>query len=96
MGAENGLAALGGSVQKIIDLGGSAIVRHHRESVVVHVEDQILAHHGQTDQSDICCWFHENSTLVGGNPDVTVPYNTHHASSQSIGLRRPIDGAPVE
>jgi hypothetical protein len=29
----------------------------HREAVIVHVEDQILAHNGQADEADVCDWF---------------------------------------
>ena len=54
----DGFAALGGVVQELIDLGDRAVVGHHGVAVVVHVQDEVLAHHGQTDQCDVRGWFH--------------------------------------
>ena len=44
--------------EKMIHLRRGAVVGHDGEAVVVHVEDQILAHDGQTDQCDVSLWFH--------------------------------------
>ena len=40
-------------VEESVNLVDSAVVGAHDEPVVVHVEDQVLAHHGQPDQGDI-------------------------------------------
>ena len=39
--------------QKIVHARNGAVENGHGEAVVVHVENQILAHHGQTNQGDI-------------------------------------------
>ena len=39
--------------EKIVDLLRGSIVGADHESVVVHVQDQVLAHHGETDQRDV-------------------------------------------
>ena len=84
MGADNGLPPLGGVVQEFVDLGHGAIERHHRVAVVVHVENEVLAHDGQTDQCDVCRLFHDRfAPSVAGEmiedisliPDSNLPYN---------------------
>ena len=35
-----------------------AVVGHDGEAVVVHVEDEVLAHDGQADECDVCFRFH--------------------------------------
>lgn len=47
------LRALRLVVQKVVHLLRGAIVGADHEAMVVHVQDQVLTHHGQTDQSDI-------------------------------------------
>lgn len=47
------LGALGLVLEERLDLVGGAIVGAHDEAVVVHVQDEILAHHRQPDQADI-------------------------------------------
>jgi hypothetical protein len=42
----------------MINFLNRAIERDDGESVVVHVENQILAHDGQTDECDVSLWFH--------------------------------------
>ena len=37
----------------IVHLGDGAVVGHHGEAVVVHVQNQVLAHDGQADHSDV-------------------------------------------
>ena len=56
------LGALGFIVQEVVHLGHSAVEDGHAVAVVVHVEDQVLAHDGQTDQADITiCVFQKSS-----------------------------------
>ena len=46
-------------VEEIVHLGHGAVEGHDGEAVVVHVQNEILAHHGQTDQCNISFWFHK-------------------------------------
>ncbi len=46
--------ALGLILQKLVDLLDGAIVRAHHEAIIIHVQDEILTHNGQTDQGNIC------------------------------------------
>ena len=62
VGAEN-LRALGLVGEEVVHLRGGAVVGHDGEAVVVHVEDEVLAHDGQADQCDIRFWFHLVSFL---------------------------------
>ena len=78
VGADD-LRALGGVVQELVDLGRRAVEGDHGEAVVVHVQDQVLAHDGQADQCDVCRLFHDllqtrcrtprSSTLRAGRRD---------------------------
>ena len=52
------LGALGFVVEEIVHLGDGAVEGHDGEAVVVHVQNQILAHDGQPDQCDVSFWFH--------------------------------------
>ena len=56
------LVAVGRIVQEIVDLGYGAVVSHHCVAVVGHVEDQVLAHHRQTDKCNIAFRFHIDAT----------------------------------
>ena len=47
------LGALGLVGKEVVDLGDSAVERGHGEAVVVHVEDEVLAHHGQADEPNV-------------------------------------------
>ena len=69
---DDGFPALGGVVQEFVDLGDGAVVRHHRIAVVVHIEDQVLAHYCQTDQSDVCRLFHEIFTRGRGRFQTSI------------------------
>jgi len=40
-------------LNKIVDLGHSAVKHGNFVSVVVHVQDQVLPHHGKADESDV-------------------------------------------
>ena len=57
MGADD-FGALGFLVEEVIHLGNGAIEGDHGEAVVVHVQNQILAHDGQTNDSNISFRFH--------------------------------------
>jgi hypothetical protein len=67
--------------------------------VVVHVEDEVLAHHGQTDKGDVSLWFHiriqfkfETSTIQKPAPSASsfmmkkIPVS--HEKMQSFPDRR--------
>ena len=60
MGADDP-GAPGRSGEEVVDPGGGAIEDGHRIAVIVHIEDQILAHHRQSDETDIGSCGHENS-----------------------------------
>jgi len=64
------LGALGFVGEKMIHLLDRAVERNDGEAVVVHVEDEILAHHGQTDECDVSLRFHKSCwhriTTMGG------------------------------
>jgi len=56
------LRAFGFVVDEVVDLRYGAIEDRNLLSVVVHVEDEILSHDCQSDQSDVTtCLFHESS-----------------------------------
>jgi hypothetical protein len=44
--------------EEFFHLRDGAVVSDDGETVVVHVEDQVLAHDGQPDEGDISLWFH--------------------------------------
>ena len=52
------LGVLGLFIEKIIHLRNRPVEGDHREPVVVHVQNQILAHNGQPDYSNISFRFH--------------------------------------
>ncbi len=62
MGAENP-GALGLVVEEGVDLGDGAVVGDDGEAVVVHVQDKILTHDGQTDKGDVSLRFHDDKRL---------------------------------
>ena len=45
--------------EKVIHLLDRAIERDDGEAVVVHVQNEILAHDGQPDECDVCLRFHK-------------------------------------
>ncbi len=57
VGAEDA-GAFGFLVEEVVDFGDGAVVGHDREAMVVHVEDEVLAHDGQSDDGDISVRFH--------------------------------------
>jgi hypothetical protein len=56
--------------------------------VVVHVQDQVLAHHSQADKTDICL-FHVLLLLVALWYDRWTRYNASPARGTSAPRRRP-------
>ena len=50
--------AFGLLVQEFIHLGNGAVEGGDGKTMVVHVEDQVLAHHGQPNDGDIGFGFH--------------------------------------
>jgi len=57
MGAED-LGTAGFISQEFIDFGDGAVIGDHGEAVIVHIEDEVLAHDGQTNNGDISGRFH--------------------------------------
>lgn len=47
------MLTLGLVVEEAVDLGGCAVVGANSETVIGSVEDQVLAHNGQTDEAEI-------------------------------------------
>jgi hypothetical protein len=58
-GAEYGVSSLCRSVYEIIHLRHRAVVGGHAEPLVIHIEDQVLSHHRQADQSYISFLLHD-------------------------------------
>ena|SRR5438477_9075915 len=64
--------AFGFLTEKLIDFGDGAVEGDDLEAVVVHVEDEVLAHDSQADESNIRCRLHvftfskskENDTMA--------------------------------
>lgn len=52
MGA-NDFRAFGAFAEELVHLLNGAVVRGDHEPVVVHVQYQVLAHDGQTDESEV-------------------------------------------
>ena len=53
MRADDRLAA-GSPVDEIVNFGSRTVVNSHGEVVAGHVKDKVFAHHGESNQSDIC------------------------------------------
>ena len=62
------LGALGFLVEEIVHLGDGAVESDHGEPVVVHVENEILAHYSKANYSDVGFWFHNN--VLSGRPEI--------------------------
>ena len=43
------------SLHKVVDLRGRAVKDGDLVTAALHVQDQVFAHHGQTDQADVAC-----------------------------------------
>ena len=59
------LGALGLVGEKFIDLADGAIVDRDDKAVVVHVEDDVLAHDGQSDEGDVSSLRHKRHAFWG-------------------------------
>ena len=42
------------AVDKLVHAGQGAVVHGHGKAVVLHIQNQVLAHDGQADQTNIC------------------------------------------
>ena len=51
--AADELLALAAAVDELVDLGGGAVEDGDGVAAALHVEDEVLAHHGQADQADV-------------------------------------------
>ena len=49
----NNLGPLGLVLEEIVDLLCRSVVGANLESVVIHVEDEVLTHHGEADEGDV-------------------------------------------
>ena len=52
MGSNN-LGTLGLVLEEIVDLLCRSVVGANLEAVVIHVEDEVLTHHGEADEGDV-------------------------------------------
>ena len=52
------IRAFGFPGQELVHLGDRAVESHHGVAVIVHIQDEILAHDGQTDECDVRFRFH--------------------------------------
>ena len=52
--ATHDVLALGAAGDELIHLGRRAVERRDGEAFAFHVEHEVLAHHGEADQSDVC------------------------------------------
>ena len=48
--------SLGFVAQKLIHFGSGAVVNNDCVAVVVHVQDKVLSHDGQSDEADVSLW----------------------------------------
>ena len=55
--AANDIFSGGSAVYKFVHLFRRAVENGHGEALRLHVHDEILAHHGKADQTDVC-FFH--------------------------------------
>ena len=53
--------ARGATVDKFVHLGGCPVIDSYGEAVTLHVQDQIFAHHRQTNQTNIRSGFHRQT-----------------------------------
>ena len=63
VGAANGFA-LGAAGQKFVDLVGGAVVGGNGEAFIGHVQDQVFAHDGETNEAYVRKWFHRGMCLL--------------------------------
>jgi hypothetical protein len=65
VGAED-VGAFGFFVEEVVHLREGAVESDHGESVVVHIQNQILAHNGQPNHGNISFRFHVVSFYWNG------------------------------
>ena len=63
VGTVDGVPAFGRTFQEIVYLAYGPIENRHLESLVVHVEDEVLSHNRQADEADIRFFFRHNDSL---------------------------------
>src|ERR1043165_4740336 len=61
------VSAFGFLVEKVVHLRDGAIESDHGEAVVVHVEDEVLAHDGEADECDVSFGVHNVSNRAIGD-----------------------------
>src|SRR5947207_341536 len=90
------LCSFGFLIKKVVYFRDRPVESHHGEPVVIHVENEILAHHCQPDESDVSFCFHEliwlivdTVALVPGqaNPSQSYPPNCSRLSASNMLLR---------
>jgi uncharacterized protein (DUF302 family) len=87
------LRAGGFVADELIDLGNRSIEYGHAIPVVVHVQDQVLAHDGQADQPDVTIFFFHRSLLKARiidkklYPAILFPFSVQLVSSSEKGKR---------
>ena len=79
MGSDN-LGAFRLVVDEFVDLGDCPIENGHLVAVVVHIQDQILAHYGQPDQSDVTTCLHISPVRFGN-----ANFHSIRASTLAVG-----------
>lgn len=67
--------------EELLDLGHRAVVGAHHESLLVHVEYQVLAHDGQADEGNI--------RLSGRNPEMGDVRIAENSGEKRISLYSP-------
>src|SRR5688572_13982243 len=59
------LGALCLPAEKVVHFTDGAVESDYSETVVVHIENQILTHYRQADQGYICCGLHRHNITQG-------------------------------
>ena len=85
------LRALGLVGEEMVHLLHGAVVGHDGEAVVVHVQNEVLAHDGQTDQCNVSFWFHKICLPI----QKTARKYTGNPRRETIILAQPPKSAPV-
>src|SRR6516165_10656829 len=75
------LCSFGFFVQEFINLRYSAIKGDHGEAVVVHIQNQILPHHGQADDGNVSLRFHSFVVLISSG---RIPYSRGRCGREQI------------
>ena len=64
--AADELLARAAARDELVHLLDGAVVHRHGEALALHVEDEVLAHHRQSDQSDVCFHVFLKSLVASG------------------------------